>query len=61
MTPTGSTIRQYLEDRGISARAVAARMGVHPGHLQRVLSGRRGEPRIPEICHADGEEHAGAA
>jgi transcriptional regulator with XRE-family HTH domain len=41
MTPTASTIRRYLEDRGISARAVAARMGVHPGHLQRVLSGRR--------------------
>jgi transcriptional regulator with XRE-family HTH domain len=36
-----SIIRQYLEQRQISARALAARMGVHPGHLQRVLTGER--------------------
>jgi len=41
MTPEPSVIRQELEDRGISARAVAANMGIHPSHLQRVLSGRR--------------------
>ena len=36
-----SIIRQYIDERGISARAIAARLGVHPGHLQRVLSGER--------------------
>jgi transcriptional regulator with XRE-family HTH domain len=36
-----SVIRQYLEHRQISARALAMRMGIHPGHLQRVLSGER--------------------
>lgn len=36
-----SVIRQYLERRQISTRALAARMGIHPGHLQRVLSGER--------------------
>jgi transcriptional regulator with XRE-family HTH domain len=41
MTLKPSIIRQYLADRGISARAIAARLGVHPGHLQRVLSGER--------------------
>lgn len=41
MTARPSIIRQYIEERGISARAIAARLGVHPGHLQRVLSGER--------------------
>jgi transcriptional regulator with XRE-family HTH domain len=45
MRPTPSGIRQNLQDRGISVRAVATRMGIHPGHLQRVLSGKRAGSR----------------
>jgi len=41
MTPTAAGIRQYLEKRGISMWAVARRLGMHPGHLRRVLTGRR--------------------
>jgi len=41
MNPTPSLIRQYLREREISVRAIAARLGVHPGHLQRVLNGER--------------------
>jgi transcriptional regulator with XRE-family HTH domain len=37
-----SVIRQYLEQRQISVRALAARMGMHHhGHLLRVLRGER--------------------
>jgi len=39
--PEPALVRQYLAARGISARAIAARMGIHPGHLQRVLNGER--------------------
>lgn len=36
-----SVIRQYIDERGISAYAIAARLEIHPGHLRRVLSGER--------------------
>jgi transcriptional regulator with XRE-family HTH domain len=45
MAPKASVIRQYLEERGISVHAVSARLGVHPGHLRRVLSGERAGSR----------------
>ncbi len=41
MTPEPAIIRQYLEQRGISTSAIADRLGVHPGHLRRVLNGER--------------------
>jgi hypothetical protein len=39
LTPTG--ILQYLEERRISVWSVAVRMNADPGHLRRVLNGRR--------------------
>ena len=38
---TAEFVRQYLERKGITSCAVASAMGVHPGHLQRVLNGER--------------------
>jgi transcriptional regulator with XRE-family HTH domain len=42
---SAASVRQYLADHGLSVRAVAARLGVHPGHLQRVLIGERAGSR----------------
>jgi transcriptional regulator with XRE-family HTH domain len=57
MSPKASIIRQYIADRGLSARAIATRLGVHPGHLQRVLTGEREGSRaflksVAEIAEA---------
>ena len=38
---TSSIVRRRLEERGISVYAVATRLGMHPGHLRRVLRGER--------------------
>ena len=53
MTPFGRKLRQLREERDLSAKAMAAGLGVSPAYLSALEHGRRGRPNrrfVHAVC-----------
>ena len=44
MTPFGRRLRELREERGLSAKDMAAGLGISPAYLSALEHGRRGRP-----------------
>jgi len=53
MTPFGKRLRELREERGLSAKEMAAGLGVSPAYLSALEHGRRGKPNkrfVHRVC-----------
>jgi transcriptional regulator with XRE-family HTH domain len=63
MRPKYSALREQIQDRGISVRSIAQRVGVNQSHILRVLNGERPGSRallasIAELVETMGDRRA---
>ena len=53
MTPFGQKLREIRQDRGLSAKAMAAGLGITPAYLSALEHGQRGKPNrrfVHRVC-----------